>query len=253
MADLTPRESDLSWDHDGCFVVRGVLPVDECESLLDAAYGLLRGDHDDVVIRFEANLPTNLAPEHRVSKLYRIHRHEPFRSLCTSRRLLDHVQPLINSDVDVFLSQVVWKVPGALGQPWHQDASVFPFEPARPVIGAWLALTSAHDANGCLRIVRGSHRGQVLAHSFDGTSPTKGRYLSFVDQRVDDAVSVYVEPGDLVVFDSHLHHTSTDNVTMEARAALTFHFAAAGTTDRTAERFGQSPYHDWMPAFRSAR
>lgn len=129
---MSLARNELSWDRDGCFVVSGVLSAEECQELLDAAHRLLNSNRDDIVVRFEENLPGDLPPERRVSKLYRLHRHEPFRALCTSRRLLDDVQPLIGGDIDVFLSQVVWKVPGALGQPWHQDASLFPFDPARP-------------------------------------------------------------------------------------------------------------------------
>ncbi len=71
--------------------------------------------------------------------------------------MLGQIRPWISGDIDVFLSQVVWKVPGAMGQPWHQDSSIFPFEPSRPVVAAWMALTEATEENGCLRIVPGSH------------------------------------------------------------------------------------------------
>jgi hypothetical protein len=50
------------------------------------------------------------------------------------------------------------------------------------------------------------------------------------------------------VFDSRLLHMSTDNTAVRTRAALTFHYAGAGTVDRSAEVFGQSPYHHWLPA-----
>ena len=35
-------------------------------------------------------------------------------------------------DLDCFLSQFIFKNPGASGQPWHQDSFYFPFEPDRP-------------------------------------------------------------------------------------------------------------------------
>ena len=59
-----------------------------------------------------------------------------------------------------------------------------------------------------------------------------------------------MDPGDLLVFHSHLMHRSTDN-TADTRAALVWHYAQAGTQDRTRERFGhQNPSHDFMPVAR---
>ena len=57
--------------------------------------------------------------------------------------------------------------------------------------------------------------------------------------------------GDLIVFHSRLLHMSTDNQGRESRIALSLHYATAGTTDRTAEVFGQSPYNYWLPAYRT--
>ena len=41
-----------------------------------------------------------------------------------------------------------------------------------------------------------------------------------------------MDPGDLLVFDSHLMHRSTDNESAGIRAAMVFHYAATGTVDR---------------------
>jgi ectoine hydroxylase-related dioxygenase (phytanoyl-CoA dioxygenase family) len=38
-----------------------------------------------------------------------------------------------------------------------------------------------------------------------------------------------MQPGDLLVFDSHLMHRSTDNTSDGIRAAMVFHYAATGT------------------------
>jgi hypothetical protein len=52
------------------------------------------------------------------------------------------------------------------------------------------------------------------------------------------------------VFDSHLMHRSTDNVSAGLRAAMVFHFAAAGTVDRTEELRGYT-VNDWLPVRRN--
>jgi ectoine hydroxylase-related dioxygenase (phytanoyl-CoA dioxygenase family) len=149
------------------------------------------------------------------------------------------------------LSQLVWKLPGAPGQPWHQDASIFPFEPPGPVVGAWIALTDATDTTSCLRVVRGSHRRPVLDHTLEDQSDSRGRYLQVHDEEVDGPCNLAATMGDLLMLDSRLLHMSTDNHGRETRIALTLHYAVAGTIDRTAEAFGRSPYNSWLPAFRA--
>ena len=192
-----------------------------------------------------------LPEEQRVSKLYRFHRAEPFHSLATNPGLTSLIRPLMGGDFDLFLSQAVWKMPGAMGQPWHQDSSIFPFEPSRPVVAAWIALTDATESNSCLRVVPSSHKADVAPHGRDQSAATAGRYVSLVDQDVATYTSLVMSPGDLVIFDSHLVHSSGDNLSTEARIALCFHFATSGTIDRTAETFGNSPFNDWMPAWRT--
>ena len=74
-------------------------------------------------------------------------------------------------DVSCFLSQFIFKNPGAWGQPWHQDSLYFPFEPARPVVGVWLAVTEATLENGCLHVLPGSNHEPVVTR----TCPTGAR------------------------------------------------------------------------------
>ncbi len=118
---------------------------------------------------------------------------------------------LIAPDVDVFLSQFIFKTPGAWGQPWHQDSFYFPFEPARPVVGVWLAVTEATLVNGCLHVLPGSQTEPVHTHVPDRRPGANYGYFEIVDHDMHGAEPVLMDPGDLLVFDSHLMHRSTDN------------------------------------------
>ena len=42
-----------------------------------------------------------------------------------------------------------------------------------------------------------------------------------------------MDPGDLLLFDSHLMHRSTDNESEGVRAAMVYHYCATGTVERT--------------------
>jgi ectoine hydroxylase-related dioxygenase (phytanoyl-CoA dioxygenase family) len=67
-------------------------------------------------------------------------------------------------------------------------------------------------------------------------------YFEIVDRDTSAAVPVLMQAGDLLVFDSHLMHRSTDNVSDGMRAAMVFHYCRSGVTDRDA-----SPINDFMP------
>ncbi len=239
------------WDEDGFLRVPGFLSAAQCAALLDAGIDLLHADRSGVVMRTEQNLPEDLPIAERISKLYRVHDREPFRTVSVDPAMLDVIRPLIPGDVDIFLSQLVWKLPRAPGQPWHQDASIFPFEPPTPIVGAWIALTDADERTSCLYFARGSHHRPVLVHTFEDEQGERGRYLRVRDEEIDHVESLAVTKGDLIVFDSRVLHMSTDNRGRESRIALSLHYATAGTTDRTAEVFGQSPYNHWLPAYRT--
>ena len=103
-------------------------------------------------------------PEDAMSKVFRLHRDEVFADFAHSEDVVDRVSELIAPEIDVFLSQFIFKTPGAWGQPWHQDSFYFPFEPARPVVGVWLAVTEATLANGCLHVLPGSQTEPVHTH-----------------------------------------------------------------------------------------
>jgi ectoine hydroxylase-related dioxygenase (phytanoyl-CoA dioxygenase family) len=56
---------------------------------------------------------------------------------------------------------------------------------------------------------------------------------------------VLMAPGDLLLFDSHLMHRSTDNQASALRAAMVYHYAPTGTVDRTEELKGYT-INDWI-------
>jgi ectoine hydroxylase-related dioxygenase (phytanoyl-CoA dioxygenase family) len=148
---------------------------------------------------------------------------------------------LIGPSLDCFLSQFIFKNPGAWGQPWHQDSFYFPFDPPRPIVGVWLAVTEATLENGCLHVLPGSHHEPIHEHVADRRPGANYGYVEIVDHDMGGATPVLMEPGDLLLFDSHLMHRSTDNGSSGRRAAMVYHYAATGTVDR-----GESRINDFV-------
>jgi phytanoyl-CoA hydroxylase len=191
-------------------------------------------------------------PEEAVSKIFRLARDHVFHSFAISAAVTDPMTQLLDAeDIDVFLSQFIFKNAGAWGQPWHQDSFYFPFDPPRPVVGVWLAITAATLDNGCLHVVPGSHREPVHEHVPDRRPGANYGYVEIVDHDMDASIAVTMEPGDVLLFDSHLMHRSTDNRTAAPRAAMVYHYARSGTLDRTEELRGYT-VNDWIPARRAS-
>jgi phytanoyl-CoA hydroxylase len=247
-----------AYERDGFSVLREFASRATADQLQDAAVDLARrhaahgGLEPPTFVTPEQNLAHLDAPqpEDGASKVFRVHHLSPFREFATREALLDLVAALLNDDeIDCFLSQFIFKSPGAWGQPCHQDSFYFPFTPPRPVVGAWLAATEATVENGCLYVVPGSHREPVHTHVPDARPNANLGYYEIVDHDLATAVAVEMQPGDVLLFDSHLMHFSTDNQSSCRRAAMVYHYARAGTVDHTIEKRGYS-INDWMPVRR---
>jgi ectoine hydroxylase-related dioxygenase (phytanoyl-CoA dioxygenase family) len=101
-----------------------------------------------------------------------------------------------------------------------------------------------------LHVVPGSHREPVHDHVPDRRAGANYGYVEIIDHDLSPAVPVLLDPGDLLLFDSHLMHFSTDNASDGVRAAMVYHYAPAGTVDRTVEERGYT-INDWMPVRRA--
>jgi ectoine hydroxylase-related dioxygenase (phytanoyl-CoA dioxygenase family) len=233
---LTP-EQRARYDEQGFVRLAGFADADLCDRMLDRVVALARahagGDRSAPgLVLPEANLAgTEGRPEDLVSKIFRLHRDPVFADFAASPQVTEPLVDLIGPRLDCFLSQFIFKNPGAWGQPWHQDGFYFPFTPARPIVGVWLAVTEATLENGCLHVLPGSHREPVHEHVADRRPGANLGYVEIVDHDMSAAEPVLMDPGDLLLFDSHLMHRSTDNTSPGIRAAMVYHYAATGTVD----------------------
>lgn len=260
MSSAVTESRHGSWQEQGFYRIDGFAPASVGEAMLEDVIALTRAAQGSMMAEGALVLPeSNLSdgagePEELTSKVFRLHRRPAFSSFIARPEVTEILVERLGDDVDCFLSQFIFKNPGAWGQPWHQDSYYFPFEPARPVIGLWLAVTAATLANGCLHVLPGSHREPVHEHVPDRRPGANYGYVEIIDHDMDGAEPVLMSAGDLLVFDSHLMHRSTDNTSSGIRAAMVFHFAPAGTVDRTeAEKGAPSPVNDWVAVVREGR
>ncbi len=144
-------------------------------------------------------------------------------------RLLDFVECFTGPDVKSIHTMLINKPPGVDGRhPLHQDLLYFPFRPADRIVATWTALERCTRENGCLVVLPGTHRGELLPHEYPDWEWKNLLYFGVKDLgAADGRVHLEMEPGDTVFFHPVLIHGSGQNRTGGFRRAISAHYAAA--------------------------
>jgi len=215
-------------------IIKSIIPE---ESAFSHAYA---GD-GHIAIREMKPTEDPKSIEDEISKLFRIHSRGIFNEFINNEVLCDILEDILGPNVDCFLSQFIFKNPGAWGQPWHQDSSYFPFD-REPQVGAWLATSEATLENGCLVILPGSHKEHLHEHLPDDREGSNYGYTEIKDHDFSQETPMTLNTGDLLLFHSFLMHKSYDNNSQARRTAMVYHFAETGTD------FGpvDSPTNEWI-------
>lgn len=137
--------------------------------------------------------------------------------------------PYWDGRVKCMQSMLFAKPPGLPGQAWHQDERYIPTRD-RSLIGVWIALDDADEANGCLRVLPRSHRPGKLYPLRDHGRPDEfdpgEEAHGFAG--AEDEVLLEVEAGDVVFFNGYLLHRSKRNGSADRpRRALVNHYCSA--------------------------
>jgi phytanoyl-CoA hydroxylase len=149
--------------------------------------------------------------------------------LVSDPRLLDVAAQFVGPGIALFASHYIAKPPGD-GQAvlWHQDAGYWPLDPM-DVVTLWLALDDSAPDNGCLRVVPGSHRGEV--HGVRLRTDVDNVLRSEIEADVDEAaaVDVVVPAGGVSVHHPAIVHGSEPNRSSRWRRGLTIRYIPVTT------------------------
>ncbi len=111
------------------------------------------------------------------------------------------------------------------GTPWHQDEAYWDPRHAHRAVSIWIALQPATTENGCMRFIRGSHRGPVLPHELVSAD---AHGLRLRDEPPQGEVAVCELPaGGATVHDGRTVHGAGANASGQPRRALVFGFGLA--------------------------
>jgi hypothetical protein len=108
---------------------------------------------------------------------------------------------------------------------WHQDSTYWGL--SRPdVVTAWVAFTAAHEANGAMQVIPGSHRLDQIPHRDTFAKHnllTRGQEVAVeVDER--KAARLDLEPGEMSLHHVRLVHGSPPNTSDDRRIGFAIRY-----------------------------
>jgi ectoine hydroxylase-related dioxygenase (phytanoyl-CoA dioxygenase family) len=239
------------FERQGYFILRGFFEQEmlqaarpELSTLVDqhAARLLAEGKIADAMASepFEtrlARLYENCLTE--APKLFRRELHLPgLFPLFFHPRLLDLIEAFLGPEIRLYPNYSVRpKLPEWQGTLvlWHQDGGYTSGEvEALRMINCWAPLVPTRVENGCMRFIPGTHRLGVVPHE------QRPHYLEiaqeYLEPRLDQAVPIEVDPGDVVLFHNLLFHQGLPNHSRTIRWSLDWRYQDATQPTMRAER-----------------
>jgi hypothetical protein len=215
---LTAEEM-VDYNMDGYVIIKNFLSEKEVTKL----YGIATGDNTLQKPAFDLN---DQAGKKTKLTLWYTPGDDAYGLLTKSKRMVDSADKLMDGETDVchFHSKLMQKEPRVGGAwEWHQDYGywyknefLFPDQ----MISVMVAITEANKANGCLQVIKGSHKMGRIEHGFAGEQV--GASQHYVDLALKTLELIYVElqAGDALIFHPNLLHRSEANLSDKPRWSL---------------------------------
>ena len=204
-------EQIAAYHRDGYIVIKGFCSAAEIDRLYTTAL------NDDAMRKNALDLNDQSGKKTRLS-LWFTPGNDVFGYLTRSEKMINRVSQLLDGDAPVchFHSKLMQKEPKVGGAwEWHQDYGywyknqfMFPDQ----LMSVMVALTKANKENGCLQVIKGSHKLGRVNHGFSGEQV--GADMTMVNNALQTMELVYgeLEPGDALFFHSNLLHRSEANL-----------------------------------------
>lgn len=212
---FTPAQVE-QYNRDGYIVIKNFCSPAEIAKLYSTAVD------DDAMRKNAVDVNDKSGKKSRLS-LWFTPGNDVFGYLTRSEKMVSTVAQLLGGDSPVchFHSKLMQKEPKVGGAwEWHQDYGywyknqfMFPDE----LISIMVALTEANKQNGCLQVIKGSHKLGRVNHGFAGEQVGADMVMVTNALKTMDIVYVEIEPGDAIVFHSNLLHRSEANLSDRPR------------------------------------
>ena len=150
--------------------------------------------------------------------------------IARDERLLEIAAQFVGSDIAVFATGYIFKPPHSdLKILWHQDGSYWPLEPME-VVTLWVAISESTPANGCMRVIPGTHRMDL--HPMQTDRSERNLLNSRIDPALveeERAVDLILRPGDVSIHHPNILHGSGANGSDDWRVNLVIRYIPTST------------------------
>lgn len=204
------------FEEDGYVIVRGYFHAEE----IDRIYGMAQ--HDDVLKKKAIDRGDAEGLRTKLSLWYNLD-DSIYSLMARGGRIVGGAEALLDTEVAHFHTKLMQKEPKKGGAwEWHQDYGywykdgfLFP-----DMISVMTALSAANKENGCLQVIKGSHKMDRINHGFSGEQV--GADMERVEEALKELELVYVElePGDTLFFHCNLLHRSDANLSDHPRWSI---------------------------------
>ena len=208
----------------GFVVPRFTLPAAQVAALRDALDELIRRNPG---VRPEKLVSAHVAGDNGEG----VHGVADFLALARDPEIIELVADVIGQDIILWGCHVFCKPAGeGFETPWHQDGHYWPMRPLATCT-AWVALEPSTVANGCLRVIPGSHAARQLHEHLheDRSDLTLNQRLaagSFDEAR---AVDIELQPGQLSLHDVYMIHGAQANRSAQRRTGVALRYMPASS------------------------
>jgi len=200
-----------SYHQDGYVVIKNFCNKQEIDRLYTTAI------EDSAITSHSLDLNDLSGKKTRLS-LWFTPGNDVFGYLTRSEKMVNSVAQLIDSDAPIchFHSKLMQKEPKVGGAwEWHQDYGYWyknQFMYPDQLVSVMVALTKANKENGCLQVIRGSHKLGRVNHGFSGEQVGADMIMVNNALRTLELIYCELEPGDALFFHSNLLHRSEANL-----------------------------------------
>lgn len=171
----------------------------------------------------------------RPKRLDQLHLQFPWAyRLASHEEVLDAVEGILGPEILVDGNLIFYKQPrDPRYASWHQD-SVYSGWHLTPSVSAWIALTPSERANGCMRVIPGTHKQGLLEHENIQDPNLLNRRGERLRMDVDEsqAVDVVLRPGEMSLHHTNIVHGSNPNTSDGPRIGFIVRFVTNLSTNR---------------------
>ena len=149
-----------------------------------------------------------------------------FLNVARHPAILEMVGQVIGPDFALWNSSFFAK-PAGNGKrtPWHQDGEYWPIRPLATCT-VWIAVDAATPENGCLRVIKGSHKSSKLKKHRTVEADDVTLHQELMPDEFDEsqAVDLVLQPGQISLHDVFILHGSEANNSPNSRRGMTLRF-----------------------------